>query len=68
MTVDEARKRWEAAERAAVQAETKVAALGQAASDPRVGELMRQATELRQEADRCLRELIAVDHEDRRQD
>lgn len=52
MTQDERTKAWLAAERAATQAETEVAALGQAAADPRVAALFLKARQLRDEADR----------------
>lgn len=64
MTTEDARKKWEIADRAAVEAEMKVAAIGQAAQDPRVAELFRMAGELRAEADRLLRELLKADLED----
>lgn len=58
MTRSEARRRWAAAERAAVEAEMKVAAIGQAAADPRMALLLGEASGLRAEADRLLRELV----------
>ena len=61
----EARRRWAAAERAAVEAEMKVAAIGQAAADPRVASLLKEAANLRAEADRLLRELVQQDLADR---
>jgi hypothetical protein len=65
MTDDELKRTWAAAERAAVEAELKVAKVGQAAQDPRVAEMFRQAGELRAEADRLLREVVAADLKDR---
>jgi hypothetical protein len=41
--------------------------VGQAAQDPRVAELFKQAADLRVEADRLLRELVAADLKDREQ-
>jgi adenylosuccinate lyase len=57
MTHDERTQAWLAAERAAVQAEQDVAAIGQAAADPRVAALFEQAKRLRAEADRLFKEL-----------
>ena len=41
-----------------MEAEMKVAAIGQAAADPRVATLLKQAADLRAEADRLLRDLV----------
>jgi len=57
MTHDERTQAWLAAERAAVEAEQAVAAIGQAAADPRVAALLEQARLLRVEADRQFKEL-----------
>jgi len=56
-THDERSNAWLAAERAAVEAEQAVAAIGQAAADPRVAALFAQARQLRAEADRLFNEL-----------
>ena len=61
MTKEDAKKKWEAADRAAAEAEMKVAAIGQAAQDPRVAELFRNAAELRADADRLFQELVEPD-------
>ena len=63
--INKLRTEWAAAERAAVEAEAKVALLGQAAAHPKVAELFKEASELRQEADRLLRALIEADQQDR---
>lgn len=65
MTRDELQRAWAVADRAAVEAELKVAKAGQAAQDPRVAGLFKQAADLRSEADRLLRELVAADLRDR---
>ena len=65
MTIEDARKKWEIADRAAVEAEMKVAAIGQAAQDPRVAELFRTAAELRAEADRLFKQLLEAGLDDR---
>jgi hypothetical protein len=57
MTQDERTKAWLAAERAATDAEDAVAAIGQAAADPRVAALYAKASQLREEADRLFKEL-----------
>ncbi|MEJ5991740.1 hypothetical protein WG902_17175 [Ramlibacter sp. PS3R-8] len=63
MTKEDARIKWETADRAAVEAEAKVAAIGQAAQDPRVAELFRTAAQLRAEADRLFQELVEPDQD-----
>jgi len=57
MTHDERTSAWLAAERAATEAETAVANIGQAAADPRVADLYAKATQLREEADRLFKDL-----------
>jgi predicted metal-dependent hydrolase len=57
MTSDERTNAWLAAERAASEAEKAIAAIGQAASDPRVAALVQQAAQLRADADRMFRAL-----------
>jgi hypothetical protein len=57
MTHDERASAWLVAERAAKEAETAVASIGQAAADPRVATLYANATQLREEADRLFKEL-----------
>lgn len=63
--ISKLRREWAAAERAAVEAEAKVALIGQAAAHPKVAELLKEATELRQEADRLLKRLVAAELDDR---
>jgi hypothetical protein len=46
---------WLIAERLAVETETELKRVGQAAPDPGVAELARRAVELRKEADRLFR-------------
>ena len=58
MTTGELKRRWAAAEQAAIQAEMKVKAIGQAAAHPAVADLLKQAAQLREQADSLLRELI----------
>lgn len=58
MSREEVRNRWAAAEQVARQAEMKIASIGQAAPDPRMADLLREASRLREEADRLFRELI----------
>jgi hypothetical protein len=67
MTTDELRSRWAEAERIALEAEMKVAAVGQAAADPRVAALFKSAADLRAAADQLLRELVAADLKDRQE-
>jgi len=57
MTHDERTNAWLAAERVATDAEQAVAAIGQAAADPRVAALFEQARRLRAEADRLFKDL-----------
>jgi hypothetical protein len=64
MSKEEARQRWAAADRAAVVAETKAAAIGQAASDPRVAIIFKEAADLRGEADGLFREMAGFADED----
>lgn len=51
---------WRDAENAAAHAEDQVRQLGQAASDPRVAQLVLQARELRGTADRLLAAMVAA--------
>ncbi len=51
-SVEERLQTWRAAEQAAQQAEQAVANIGQAASDPRIGQMLSDAKRLREEADR----------------
>jgi hypothetical protein len=65
MSTRELKRQWAAAEQAAIQAEMKVKAIGQAAAHPAVAEMLKQSSQLREEADRLLRELIDAEGRDR---
>jgi len=65
MTIAEARRAWAAAEKAAVDAESKLAAIGQACANPRMADFVRQAGELRQQADHLLRRLVELGLDER---
>lgn len=57
MTHDLLLQDWLSAERVAVQAEMKIASLGQGAADPRVAALYSEAREQRQKADALFHEI-----------
>lgn len=64
MTRPDAKNKWVTADRAAAQAETKVAAIGQAAHDPRVAKLCKTAADLRADADRLFKEMVEPEPKD----
>ena len=57
MTIDERYRAWLEAEREAVEAELRIAQLGQAAADPAAAALCQRAKELRDKADLMFKEI-----------